>query len=95
MAKRRKPHSSTPTWRREYRGEIDYIRQDSPSAALLVMNRIHAAIREVCLEPGIGRPGLIPGTREYPIRKTRLLLIYLEDAEEIVLLNCWHTSRQR
>jgi len=57
--------------------------------------RIQTASRQICLDPGIGRPGLVKGTREYPVRNTRLLLIYQDAGEAVILLNCWHTSRDR
>lgn len=95
MARKRKPHRWSPSGRREYLSELAYIANDSQAAAKQVQGRIQTAIREVCLNPGIGRPGLVAGTRELAIPKTRLLLIYLEDESTIYLLNCWHTSRNR
>ena len=95
MAKKRKPHRWAPSGWREYLAELDYIAKDSSAAAKLVQGRIQQAIRQVTQDPGIGRPGLVAGTRELPVPKTRILLIYLEEAETVYLLNCWHTSRNR
>lgn len=95
MAKKRKPHRWSPSGRREYLAELDYIARDSRAAAKLVQSRIQTAIRQIALDPGIGRTGLVAGTRELPVPKTRILLIYLEDQDTLYLLNCWHTSRNR
>lgn len=61
----------------------------------LVRSRIQAATREITANPGIGRPGLVAGTRECPVKKTRLIPIYMENEQSIYLFNCWHSSRER
>ncbi len=43
----------------------------------------------------MGKPGVVAGTREYPVPKTRYTLIYEESVSAIHILHCWHQSRQR
>ena len=41
-----------------------FIAMDNPSAAARVANRIRCAVPELADQPGIGKPGRIPGTLE-------------------------------
>jgi plasmid stabilization system protein ParE len=95
MPKRNKPLDWSATAERELIDGLVHIAEDSPQGARLVMSRIDRAGRFLELNPRMGKPGAVAGTREYPVPKTRYTLIYEEGANAIHILHCWHQSRQR
>lgn len=54
--------------------EAAYIAQDNPQAAQQVVMRIVQGIELLRNQPGLGRPGRVPGTRELPVAGTRYLI---------------------
>jgi len=80
---------------REFIDGLAHIAEDSPQGASLVKNRIDRAGRFLEQNPRMGKPGVVAGTREYPVPKTRYTLIYEEGVNAIHILHCWHQSRQR
>lgn len=74
--------------------EADYIAQDDPKAAQLVVQRVLASISTLAEQPGIGRPGRVPGTRELVVLKTRYIAPYRVRGETIQILRVFHTSRR-
>jgi toxin ParE1/3/4 len=69
------------TWTRAALRQLDeiqdYVAQDRPSAAFkLVADLIERANRLLCAMPLIGRPGRIPGTREWVASGTPYILVY-------------------
>ena len=73
------------------------IRRDNPAAAKLVGARIrNAAKRLIALEqPLMGREGLLPGTREWFVRKTSYLLTYRVLGDEVTILRVIYAGRER
>jgi len=74
--------------------EASYIAQDDPKAAQLVVQRILNSIAMLPEQPGIGRPGRVPGTRELIILKTRYIVPYRVQGQTIEILRVFHTSRR-
>ena len=74
--------------------EATYISQDNPQAAQQVVARIIDAIELLRLQPGLGRPGRVPGTRELPVANTHYLIPYRVRGQRIELLRIFHTSRK-
>ena len=95
MPSRNKPLDWSATAERELIEGFAHIAEDSPQGARLVTSRIDRAARFLELNPRMGNPGAVTGTREYPVPKTRYTLIYEERASAIHILHCWHQSRQR
>ena len=95
MPSRNKPLDWSATAERELIEGFAHIAEDSPQGARLVTSRIDRAARFLELNPRMGKPGAVTGTREYPVPKTRYRLIYEERASAIHILHCWHQSRQR
>ena len=95
MPSRSKPLDWSATAERELIDGLVHIAEDSPRGARLVMSRIDRAGRFLELNPRMGKPGAVTGTREYPVPKTRYTLIYEERASAIHILHCWHQRRQR
>ncbi|MDM0052984.1 type II toxin-antitoxin system RelE/ParE family toxin [Variovorax sp. J22R115] len=74
--------------------EASYIAQDAPKAAQLVVQRILDSIAMLPEQPGIGRPGRVPGTRELIVLKTRYIVPYRVQGQTIEILRVFHSSRR-
>ncbi|HLQ00820.1 MAG TPA: type II toxin-antitoxin system RelE/ParE family toxin [Burkholderiales bacterium] len=74
--------------------EAAYIAQDNPPAAQQIVARIMHAVDLLTGQPGLGRPGRVPGTRELPVPKTRYLIPYRVRGRRIEILRVFHTSRK-
>lgn len=76
--------------------EAEYIAQEDPAAALLVVQRIVEAINLLLDNPALGHPGRIHGTRELVIPDTRYIVPYRvrPQLKRIEILRIFHTSRR-
>ncbi len=74
--------------------EASYIVADDPAAARLVVERVLAAVAVLEEQPGIGRPGRLPGTRELVVLKTRYLVPYRVRGDVVEILRVFHVSRR-
>ena len=74
--------------------QASWIAEDDPAAARLVVQRVLEAVTLLQQQPGLGRPGRIPGTREVVVPKTRLIVPYRVHGEHVEILGVFHTSRQ-
>jgi plasmid stabilization system protein ParE len=74
--------------------EASYIALDDLAAARLVVERVLQAVAALEGQPGIGRPGRVPGTRELVVLKTRYIVPYRVRGEVIEILRVFHTSRR-
>ena len=74
--------------------EATYIAQDNVSAAQTVVKRILEAVAQLADQPGLGRPGRVPDTRELVVLKTRYIIPYRVRGETISILRVFHTSRR-
>ncbi len=74
--------------------EASYIALDDLVAARLVVERVLQAVAALEAQPGIGRPGRVPGTRELVVLKTRYIVPYRVHGEVIEILRVFHTSRR-
>ena len=76
--------------------EAEYIAQDNPEAAKLVVQRIVNAINLLPDNPGLGHPGRIHGTRELIVPDTRYVVPYRvrPRLNRIEILRVFHTSRR-
>lgn len=73
--------------------EATFISQDDPAAALRVVQRVMQAVALLREQPGIGRPGRVPGTRELLVPRTRYLVPYRVRGQTIEILRVFHMSR--
>jgi toxin ParE1/3/4 len=71
-----------------------YITQDNPRAAQETVNRIKDKVSLLREQPGIGRPGRIPNTKELIIDHTPFVLPYRVRNNKIEILRGFHTSRK-
>ena len=74
--------------------EAIYIEVDDPATARLVVQRVLEAVAQLADQPGLGRPGRVPNTRELVVLNTRYLIPYRVRAGAIEILRVVHTSRR-
>ncbi len=74
--------------------EATHIAADDAAAARLVVERVLRAVAMLAAQPGLGRPGRVPGTRELVVLKTRYVVPYRVRGEVIEVLRVFHTSRR-
>ena len=72
--------------------EATYIAADDAAAARLVVKRVLDAVALLPAQPGLGRPGRVPGTRELVVLKTRYVVPYRVRGDVIELLRVFHSS---
>ena len=72
-----------------------YIEQDKPGAAKKLVQKIIRRVEEdLVLQPGMGRPGRKPGTREFSITGTSYLLPYRVHDDTLIILRVLHGTMQ-
>ena len=74
--------------------EAVYIAVDDATAARLVVKRVLDAVAQLERQPGPGRPGRVPGTRELIVSQTRYIVPYRVRRETVEILRVFHTSRR-
>ena len=74
--------------------EATYISEDDPAAVLRVVQRVMQAVARLEEQPGIGRPGKVPGTRELLVPRTRYIVPYRVRGQTIEILRVFHMSRR-
>jgi toxin ParE1/3/4 len=76
--------------------EAEYIAQEDPAAARLVVQHIVKAIKLLQDNPALGHPGRIHGTRELVVPDTRYIVPYRvrPRLQRIEILRIFHTSRR-
>jgi len=74
--------------------EAAYIATDDPEAAPLVVARVLDAMGMLEQQPGLGRPGRVPGTRELVVLDTRYIVPYRVRGQSVEILRVFHTSRR-
>ncbi|MFC1778169.1 type II toxin-antitoxin system RelE/ParE family toxin [Pseudomonadota bacterium] len=71
-----------------------YIAQENPQAARKTVNQIKDKVSLLTEQPGIGRLGRVPNTRELIIDHTPYILPYRVRDNTIEILRVFHTSRK-
>lgn len=71
-----------------------YIAQDKPSAANRVAKRILSTVNLLPEQPGMGRPGRIPGTRELVVSSAPYIIPYRVKNNSIEILRVLHVAIQ-
>ena len=74
--------------------EATYIAMDDAVAARLVLSLVLGSVASLAEQPGLGRPGRVPGTRELVVLKTHLIVPYRVRGPLIEILRVFHTSRR-
>lgn len=71
---------------------VNYIAAEKPAAAAGVAQKIWDTSQMLAEQPGLGRPGRVPGTRELIIPGLSYILPYLEKEGMVYILRVMHTS---
>ena len=74
--------------------EASYIAADDAAAARLVVRPILDAVSMLAEQPGLGRAGRVPGTRELIVAMTRYIVPYRLRGGTVQILRVFHTSRR-
>lgn len=84
------------TWRaeRDLRDQIDYIARDSVKPAIDVEDRVLEALAGLVDHPAKGRTCGVKATRELPVQRTSLLVIYTLTDDDIEILHIRHMARR-
>ena len=72
----------------------EFIAQDDPEAAKLVVDRIWQGGQSLCKLPDRGRPGRVPRTRELALQGLPYFLAYRVRGKKVQILRVIHTARQ-
>jgi plasmid stabilization system protein ParE len=75
-------------------GEAVFIAADDAAAAAQVVQRVLDGVAQLADQPGLGRPGRVPGTRELVVLKTRYVVPYRVRGDVVEVLRVLHTSRR-
>lgn len=71
-----------------------YISKDDPQAAAGVVLGIVRTVSLLKEQPGIGRPGRVPGTKELLVPNTPFIVPYRVKEGSVQILRIYHTSRK-
>lgn len=74
--------------------QLDYIAEDSPSAAARLDEEIERQIDMLAQHPLIGRAGRVQGTRELVIGRTPYIAVYRVKRNKIEILRILHGAQQ-
>ena len=72
----------------------NYIAQENPQAAQKIVHRIKEKVSLLSEQPGIGRLGRVPNTKELVVDKTSFILPYRVRGNKIEILRVLYTSRR-
>jgi len=72
----------------------NYITQDNPVAAQQVVSRIKDAVSLLSEQPGMGRLGRVPNTKELVVDQTPYILPYRVRDRRIEILRVLHAARR-
>ena len=71
-----------------------HISQDNPIAANKVVTKIREAVNLLSQQPGMGRLGRVPNTKELVVSETPYILPYRVSDNIIEILRVLHASRR-
>ena len=72
----------------------DFVARDKPEGAQRLARRLRKAVDVLAEQPGIGRPGRVPGTRELVVTNTPYLIPYRVRDQIIEILRVLHAARR-
>jgi toxin ParE1/3/4 len=71
-----------------------YIARDNPVAAVEVVLKIVKAVSLLEQQPGLGRHGRVPGTKELVVQGTPYVVPYRVKEDAIQVLRVYHSHRK-
>lgn len=84
----------SPQARQDLDEIFDYILQERPEMAGVVLERIRERILSLVEMPHQGRPGRVAGTRELVVPKTPFIVPYQLTGSTVEILRVYHGARQ-
>ena len=69
---------------------IDFHAEIDAGLALDMIDRVEAAVNKLLDFPEMGRPGRVSGTREWPVKKSPFLAVYITGSNEVRVLRILH-----
>ncbi len=72
----------------------NYIAEGSVSEAIRVVSAIETQVKQLTVQPSIGRVGRVLGTRELVIETTRFIVPYRIVDGQVEILRVFHTSQK-
>ena len=72
---------------------FDYVAQDNAHAAARIITKILNSLVGLIVNPSLGRPGRVDGTRELVIAHAPYIVAYRIHENEIQILAIIHTAR--
>jgi toxin ParE1/3/4 len=73
----------------------EYIAIDDPAAANRQIEKIQLTVNRLKAFPMMGRAGLWPGTREFPVPGTPYILVYRIREGQLRIIAVLHGARER
>jgi len=71
-----------------------YIARENPRAASAIVLGIVQTVTLLRDQPGLGRPGRLPGTRELVVPNAPFIVPYRVRGESVEILRVYHASRK-
>lgn len=84
----------SPQARDDLQQMLLFLADKNPYAAKALLLRIEEAAEQLIENPYLGRPGRVPGTREWVVTHSRYLLPYQLFPDRIEILRVYHGARQ-
>lgn len=75
-------------------GQLAYIAERNPRAAIAMGDAIEAAVLRLANHPSSGRPGRIKGTRELVVTGTPYVIAYRVEMAAVVILRLLHGAQR-
>jgi toxin ParE1/3/4 len=72
----------------------DYIAKDNPEAALRLITKIRAGVKQLADFPLMGHNGRVEGTRELVIGNTPYFIVYRIKDEVVEILRILHSAKK-
>ena len=69
---------------------IDFYAEIDARLALEMIDRLEAAVDKLLDLPEMGRPGRVSATREWPIKKSPFVVVYVAGSNEVRMLRVLH-----
>lgn len=84
----------SPQARQDLEEIVEYILQERPEMAQVVLDRINEGICSLTGMPHMGRPGRVPGTRELVVPRTPFIVPYQVTGKTVEILRVYHGARR-
>lgn len=74
--------------------EAEFLARENPAAAIAMVTTLQTSVDLLSQQPGLGRPGRLPGTRELVIAHFPYVVPYRVRDGALEVLRVFHTSRK-